>query len=470
MEHVEAQTMRLIGTVAASELKSSAVHFYDGDVLYGRLRPYLNKILVAKFEGLCSAEFIVFPKRGEISSRWLAYLLNSPEFVSFASHLNAGDRPRVDFDQIGEFELTVAPRDEQDRIVEEIEKQFSRLDAATAALKRVKSNLKRYRASVLKAACEGRLVPTEAELARKEGGEYEPAGKLLERILRERRGRWEADTLAKMVASGRPPKDDSWKQKYKEPTCPNTTGLPQLPDGWCWATVDQVGFVQLGRQRSPEHHAGPDMVPYLRVANVFEDRIDTRDVKEMNFTPAEQVTFGLHPGDILLNEGQSLELIGRPAMFRDEVPGCCFQNTLVRFRAAQSLDSFYALTVFLAYFHSGRLQRIAKWTTNIAHLGAKRFAGLEFPLPPIAEQRRIAEFCQGVTTHVEHLQAALGHQRERGSSLRKSILSSAFSGKLVPQDSTDEPASVLLDRIRTGRVASESGRSIRKRSVEQSYA
>jgi type I restriction enzyme S subunit len=200
MEHVEAHSMRLLGTVPASGLKSSAVHFQAGDVLYGRLRPYLNKVLLARFEGLCSAEFIVFGKRAEVSSEWLAY--------------------------------------EQDRIVAEIEKQFTRLDAATAALKRVQANLKRYRASVLKAACEGRLVPTEAELARKEGRAYEPADKLLQRILRERRARWEADTLAKMQASGKPPKDDHWKQKYKEPSAPDTSNLPPLPEGWCWASLE----------------------------------------------------------------------------------------------------------------------------------------------------------------------------------------------------------------------------------------
>ncbi len=112
------------------------------------------------------------------------------------------------------------PRAEQDRIVAEIEKQFTRLDAATTALKRVQANLKRYRASVLKAACEGRLVPTEAELARKEGRDYEPADQLLQRILRERRARWEADTLAKMIASGKPPEDDRWKPQVQRASPP----------------------------------------------------------------------------------------------------------------------------------------------------------------------------------------------------------------------------------------------------------
>jgi len=88
-----------------------------------------------------------------------------------------------------------------------------------------------------------------------------------------------------------------------------------------------LGRVQLGRQRAPQHHAGPNMRPYLRVANVFEDRLELGDVMEMNFDPQEYETYRLVPGDILLNEGQSRHLVGRPAIYRDEVPGACFQNT-----------------------------------------------------------------------------------------------------------------------------------------------
>ena len=101
------------------------------------------------------------------------------------------------------------------------------LDASVAALKRVQANLKRYRASVLKAACEGRLVPTEAELARAEGRDYEPADRLLERILAERRARWEAQ--------------EKRRGKYKEPVAPDTSDLPELPEGWVWAiSLDQL--------------------------------------------------------------------------------------------------------------------------------------------------------------------------------------------------------------------------------------
>lgn len=98
---------------------------------------------------------------------------------------------------------------------------------------------------------------------------------------------------------------------------------------WPVIRVGDAGRVQLGRQRAPKYQSGPNSKPYLRVQNIYEDRIDTSDVKLMNFTPEEAETFLLRSGDILLNEGQNRELIGRPAIYRDEVPGACFQNTRI---------------------------------------------------------------------------------------------------------------------------------------------
>lgn len=91
----------------------------------------------------------------------------------------------------------------------------------------------------------------------------------------------------------------------------------------------------------------------------------------------------------LINEGQSYKLVGRPAIYRDEVPGACFQNTLIRFRAYKPLAPEYPLLVFRCYMHTGVFQSVSQQTTNIAHLSAGRFAKLRFPLPPLAEQRRI---------------------------------------------------------------------------------
>src|SRR4051812_13969060 len=101
-------------------------------------------------------------------------------------------------------------------------------------------------------------------------------------------------------------------------TLETNNALPRLPRGWSWAQVKEVGEVKLGRQRSPEHHSGPHMRPYLRVANVYEDRLCLSDVLSMNFTPDEYKSYRLEHGDILLNEGQSLEWVGRSAMYRGE--------------------------------------------------------------------------------------------------------------------------------------------------------
>ena len=131
------------------------------------------------------------------------------------------------------------PRAAQHRIVEAIESYFTRLDDAVATLERVQRNLKRYRASVLKAAVEGRLVPTEAELARAEGRDYEPASVLLQRILVERRRRWEEAELAKMKAKGRRRRTPSGRRITRSRPLLMTAKLPTLPEGWCWATIDQ---------------------------------------------------------------------------------------------------------------------------------------------------------------------------------------------------------------------------------------
>jgi type I restriction enzyme S subunit len=159
LEHIESHSTRLLGSVPATQMRSTAKRFYSGDVLYSRLRPYLNKVWHADRDGLCSSEFIVLPGNDAVDANFLRYRLNSSDFVRFANSLNAGDRPRVDFDQISSFILPPFSLPAQRAAVAEIEKQFTRLDAGVAALRRVQAKLKRYRAAVLKAACEGRLVP-----------------------------------------------------------------------------------------------------------------------------------------------------------------------------------------------------------------------------------------------------------------------------------------------------------------------
>ena len=235
-----------------------------------------------------------------------------------------------------------------------------------------------------------------------------------------------------------------------------------LPQGWSWSLVDDVGEVRLGRQRSPKHHTGPNMRPYLRVANVFEDRIDLSDVKTMNFTPEEFDVFRLRFGDILLNEGQSLELVGRPTMYRGEIDNVCFQNTLIRFRASEDVDPEFALLVFRHYFRSGQFQSIARWSTNIAHLGLKRFSSLPFPLPPLSEQRSIAHAVNSRLSSLAKQHELVSSLIDRANSLRQSLLAEAFAGRLVSQQPEEgagkdalahaQDAQALLARSQTAKA------------------
>ena len=346
--------------------------------------------------------------------------------------------------------LVVAPFMEQERIVAEIEKQFTRLDAAVAALKRVQANLKRYRASVLKAACEGRLVPTEVELARREGRSYEPASELLKRTLADRRSRWESAQLVKLHATGGLG-DERWKRKYKEPDGTDVTDLPSLPEGWTWATTAQIGEVQLGRQRSPKNRSKNYPTKYIRAANITENGIDLEDVFDMDFDPEERRRYRLRFGDVVLSEASgSARQVGKPAIWRNELEECCFQNTVIRLKPYEVLSK-YLLVVFQSYYWNGLFARIAGGV-GINHLGADKFSGIDIAIPPLAEQGRIVAEVERRLSVIDELDMETEADLKRADRLRQAILKRAFEGKLVPQDPNDEPASVLLERIRTERA------------------
>ncbi|MBK7758552.1 MAG: restriction endonuclease subunit S [Deltaproteobacteria bacterium] len=236
---------------------------------------------------------------------------------------------------------------------------------------------------------------------------------------------------------------------------------PKHPQHWRWCRIGEAGEVRLGRQRTPAHHNGPHMVQYLRVANVMENRIDLSDVKMMNFTPDEQAVFLLKPGDILLNEGQSPHLVGRPAMYRGELTPCFFQNTLVRFRANEGVLPGWALLVFRAQMHAMRYKQFAKITTNIAHLGAERFAQVEFPLPPVTEQRALLEAFEAHESVLDAAEQGLKRVQAKLKHARASVLKAAVEGRLVPTEAAlaraegrrYEPASALLARVLAERRA-----------------
>jgi len=477
MDNVEAHTMRLLGTVPASTMKSASVHFHPGDVLYGRLRPYLNKVLAPEFEGLASAEFIPLTTPDGILPTFLQYRLNAADFVTYASHLDEGDRPRVDYDQIGAFEIELPPSGEQRRIVEAIESYFTRLDDAVATLERVQRNLKRYRASVLKAAVEGRLVPTEAELARAEGRDYEPASVLLERILAERRRRWEEAELTKMQAKGKAPKNDKWKAKYTGPPAASVEDLPDLPRGWAWATIDQL-LSSLDQGWSPKCERRP-----VETAEAW-GVIKTSAVQHMAYEeegnkalpPGKDPRPGLEvqAGDILITRAGPRARVGVCCLVRHTARKLMICDKVYRLRVEDDLISQSYLELVL---NSPQvLDEIERLKSGISDSGLNltqgRFSALAVPLPPRAEQARIEAAVAKSFSVSDSIRRDGDVTATRLARLRQSILRWAFEGRLVDQEPDEESAFQLLERIHAERDSSngQPRRRSRRPSAKSSKA
>jgi type I restriction enzyme S subunit len=380
---------------------------------------------------------------------YVAYYLQTSEYRNLVSSLAAGvNINNLKRQHIAEINLPTAPKPEQDRIVGEIEKQFTRLDDAVAALKRVQANLKRYRAAVLKAACEGRLVPTEAEVARKEGRSYEPASELLKRILAERRAKWEAAQLQKMIAAGKPPKDDEWKKKYTEPEVPHTTSLPPVPGGWLWVSLDQIADIQGGIQKQPKRQPKKNFCPYLRVANVYRGRLELSEIEQMELFGDELDKLRLQKNDLLIVEGNgSPSEIGRMAIWRGEIQDCVHQNHIIRARLASGVTAEFCAAHWNSPQGSSEVMQVASSTSGLYTLSRAKVARFYLPLPPVVEQTRIVKEVQRRLSKIDACEYVLQHQTRHASRLRQAVLKNAFAGKLVAQNPDDEPASVLLERI-----------------------
>src|SRR5438094_2040734 len=207
-----------------------------GDVLVSLTRPNLNAVALVtpELEGAVASTGLDVLRPEGILPEWVFNRVRSQAFVSdVCEGVQGVVYPAIRPADVRQHDLPVPPVPEQRRIVDAIDSYLTRLDDAVASLERVQAKLKAYRSSVLKAAVEGRLVPTEASLARVEKRAYESADVLLARVLKERRRRWEEAERARLKAVGKTPKDDKWKANCREPVAPDVSGLPELPEGWC---------------------------------------------------------------------------------------------------------------------------------------------------------------------------------------------------------------------------------------------
>lgn len=379
-------------------------------------------------------------------------IFNPKLFYYFLQALELPDRGYGrHFQFLRKTTMPIPPLPEQHRIVEAIESYFTRLDAVVAALERVQRNLARYKAAVLQAACTGRLVPTNTgrgeavppstDNTRHVGMQRplvnqapvgdclapthathapmpdESADGLLARILAERRARWEADHPGK---------------RYVEPAPPDTDGLPDLPEGWCWATVEQIGDVMGGLTKNTKRAVLPLQLPYLRVANVYADKLKLDDVQKIGVEEKELDRLLLKKGDLLVVEGNgSVDQIGRVAIWNGMIDPCVHQNHIIKIRLELTEIGRFALLWLLSLGGRDQIVRVASSTSGLYTLSISKVAALPIPLPPLAEQRRIVAEVERRFSVVQEVETVIETNLARAARLRQAILRDAFAGRLV---------------------------------------
>jgi len=333
-----------------------------GDVIVSMTRPNLNAVALvpATLDGaIGSSGFHVLRAQADVLPEWLYFGVQTRRFIGAMSDVVQGALyPAVRPRDIRAFSLPVPSVSAQRNVVDDIETQFSRLDQAIAGLQRIKVNLARHQASILRDAIEGRLV---------------------------------------------------------EPSAPWTT----LP-------LSEVAEVQLGQQRAPVHAEAAVQLPYVRAANITWSGLDITDIKTMGFpNPAR---YQLADGDILLSEASgSAKEVGKPALWRNEIPGACYQKTLIRVRSDRSrLLPEFAYYFFLHTCLSGQFARLAPGV-GILHLTAERMLSWPTVVPPLADQQRVVAEVDRRLSIARGVEAQVDANLKRAQSLRQAVLDKAFA-------------------------------------------
>jgi type I restriction enzyme, S subunit len=440
-----------------SEVQKGYTSFQAGDVLFAKITPCMENgklAIVPPLDngiGFGSTEFHVVRSRANVAPKWLAYFLSQSEFRKFARRHMTGTagQLRVATPWLAKATLPLAPTAEQTRIVDKLEELLSGLDAGVAELKAAQEKLAQYRQSLLKAAVEGQLTAA----WREENSEPEEDGaQLLARILCKRRARWEAKQLAKFRAQGKaPPK--SWKEKYPEPMAPERADRPMLPVGWSWATIDQLADVGTGvtplRSRTQYFQSGT--IPWV-TSGALNDEFVSAAKEYVTELAAMECRLELYPAGSLLvamygegkTRGKCAELLF-PATINQAIASLVF--------APEANACKDHVKMFLLKSYEQMRERASGGVQP--NLNLQIIKSIAIPLPPVSEQVEIARSVSEQLGQAQQQVDAVRHALRQSAAQRKNILKAAFSGQLVPQDPNDEPASVLLERIRAERAERE---------------
>lgn len=414
--------------------------------------------------------FKVVPEESVITKGLLYFWLRrAVKELQKTDHLHGSTMMHINRGPFMAHQVPLPPRAEQTRIVAKLEELLSDLDVGMAELRAAQKKLQLYRQSLLKSALEGTLTASWREAQRTANTPIESGAQLLDRILRERRARWEEKQLAKFIEQGKiPPKD--WQKKYPEPVAPDSTCLPELPEGWVWASVDQLSPDDLANGRSvPTASAGAKV---LRLTAIKDGMVDLQKYKLGSWSEEDAKPFAVTEGDLLIVRGNgSLHLVGRAGLVGSIEEQVAYPDTMIRLRVVESVVSpVWIGLVWDSHVVRDHLERRARTSAGIYKIAQPDIVSAVVPIPSLSEQAQIQDAFALQLEQIAAMQTALETSLKQSTAQRQNILRVAFAGQLVPQDPNDEPASVLLERIRSERAAPAATKKPRRRKTEEAAA